>query len=54
VSDSALLARLAELARDIEAHRTAIWLLEQQRDELRNQLRAEGWTPATTAPDRSN
>lgn len=52
MSESALLVRLAEMARDIEAHRTAIWVLEQQRDELRNQLRAAGWI-APTAPGKA-
>jgi hypothetical protein len=31
--------RLAVIAREIEEHGTAIWLLERERDELRAQVR---------------
>lgn len=37
--------RLAAIAREIEAHRAAAWLLEREQDELRSQLRAINWTP---------
>lgn len=46
----ASLARLAELRRLIEAHETAIYLLECERDELRSKLRASAWTPPTVEP----
>ena len=39
------LDRLTEVSRQIEAHRTAIWLLEQQRYQLCEQLVSAGWTP---------
>lgn len=38
-----LLEQLAELSRQVEAHRTAIWLLEQKRLQLRERLIAAGW-----------
>jgi hypothetical protein len=41
----AILDRLVELDRQVEAHRTAAWLIEHERDELRIKLRLSGWTP---------
>lgn len=40
-----LLDRLADLARQIEAHHTAIFLLERQQLEVREQLIRAGWKP---------
>jgi hypothetical protein len=37
--------RLVEIARLIESHRTAIFLLEQERSELRVKLPGTGWKP---------
>ncbi len=45
-----LLERLAEIARQIEAHRTAMWLLERRRDEVRERLIASGWDPPQVTP----
>jgi hypothetical protein len=39
----AILARLVEVARLIEAYRAGTWLLEREQDELRNALRSTGW-----------
>jgi len=40
-----LLDELADIARQIEAHRTTVWLLERQRDEVRNRLISSRWKP---------
>jgi hypothetical protein len=40
-----LLDRLVEIARQIEAHRTAIWKLKQERLILREQIVRSGWQP---------
>ena len=40
-----ILARLVELGRLIEAHKTAVFVAEQERLKLRNELRASGWKP---------
>lgn len=40
-----ILTRLSELSRQIEAHRAAQFLLEQERLELYAKLRAAGWKP---------
>jgi hypothetical protein len=41
----ALLEKLADIARSIEAHGAAIWQLEHEREGLRLQLRRSGWRP---------
>lgn len=41
----AMLERLAELSRKIEAYRTAIFLAEQEQLRLRADLRRSGWQP---------
>ena len=41
-----ILERLAQLAREIEYHKAAQYLLEVECDELRMKLRATGWKPA--------
>lgn len=46
----ALLDQLADIARQIEAHKTVVWLLERQRDELRHRLIAAGWKPPEPKP----
>ena len=48
----AILSKLAELAMLIESHRTAIYLLEQQQCQLREQLIPTGWTPPSV-PERT-
>jgi hypothetical protein len=48
-----ILDELENLSRDIEAHKTAIWLLEQRRAELQGQLRATGWVAPTISGPRS-
>ena len=45
-----ILARLVELARLIEAHKTAAYLAEQEQLKLRAELRASGWTPPEVGP----
>lgn len=45
-----LLDDLADIARQIEAHKTAIWLLEQQRLQTRERLIAAGWKPPEAKP----
>jgi hypothetical protein len=45
-----ILDELADIARVIEAHLTAVWLLERQRDEVRERLIASGWKPPELAP----
>lgn len=37
------LDRLADIRREIEAHATAIWLLEQERLQVRERLIRAGW-----------
>jgi hypothetical protein len=44
-----ILAELASLAQRIEAHRSAIWLLEAEQQTLRIRLRASGWQPPKPA-----
>jgi hypothetical protein len=41
----AILARLTEIAKLIESHRAAVFLLEQERVDLQQRLRGAGWTP---------
>jgi hypothetical protein len=38
-----ILAELVTLFRTLEEHSAAMWLIERRRDELRGQLRAQGW-----------
>ena len=45
-----LLNRLAEIARQIAAHETAVWLLEQERLRVREQLIRSGWKPPEVTP----
>jgi hypothetical protein len=45
VSIEEISAKLAKVAQQIELHRTAIWLLEDERLLLQQQLRAANWTP---------
>jgi hypothetical protein len=40
-----ILARLVELARRIEEHKAAAYVLELERLELQGKLRAAAWTP---------
>jgi hypothetical protein len=42
---AAILARLAEISQRVEAHRAGLFLLEQERLALYNELRASGWVP---------
>ena len=53
MSDSAqhqaLLDDLAGIARQIEAHKTAVWLLEEQQRQVRERLIASGWKPEVPA-----
>lgn len=44
-SSDAILDRLAELSRQIEAHRAAVFVLDPERQELQAQLRLAGWQP---------
>lgn len=41
----AILTRLAEIARLIESHRAAVFLLEHERTELQMELRRADWKP---------
>lgn len=43
-----LLDQLVEIARQIEAHRTAAWVLEERQRQMRAQLIATGWTASKT------
>ena len=45
-----LAQQLALVAKQIEDHRTAIWLLERRQFELRMQLKGAGFTPPDPAP----
>lgn len=47
---SAELDRLAEIRQLVEAHETAIYLLECERDALRTKLKTSGWTPPAVEP----
>ena len=42
----AILDRLAELSRQIEAHRAAVFVLDLERQELQAKLRSAGWQPS--------
>jgi len=42
---SELLDRLAAISRQIEEHETARWLLEREREEVRQRLAQGGWKP---------
>ena len=44
-------ARLALIAQQIEAHRTAIWLLEDEQAQLRQKLRAANFQPPPVCAD---
>jgi hypothetical protein len=46
----AILDRLVEIARLIEAHRAAAYILEIEREELQAKLRASGWKPPEVTP----
>jgi hypothetical protein len=49
-----LLDELVEIARSIEAHRTAVWLLEQRQLQARERLIAIGWkAPESSARETS-
>jgi hypothetical protein len=49
-----LLDDLVEIARNIEAHRTAVWLLEQRQIQVRERLIAIGWkAPESSARETS-
>lgn len=39
-------AKLARVAQQVELHRTAIWLLEDERLQLQQQLRAQNFKPS--------
>ena len=41
----AILDRLAELSRQIEAHRAAVFVLDLERQDLQAKLRSAGWQP---------
>lgn len=43
---AALTAKLAHVAQQIELHRTALWLLEDERLQLQQQLRALEFRPS--------
>jgi hypothetical protein len=45
MSADEILERLAELSKQIEAHKTAAWLAEREVEELRARLRQMHWTP---------
>lgn len=45
MSAEAILSRLAEIAKQIEGHRTAIYVLKLERQELQEQLRQSDWAP---------
>jgi hypothetical protein len=44
-SSNGVLDRLAELARQIESHKAAVFLLELERADLQAGLRDTDWTP---------
>lgn len=44
-SSDAILDRLAEFSRQIEAHRAAVFVLDQERQELQAKLLSAGWQP---------
>lgn len=46
-----LLGQLALVSKQIEEHRTAIWLLERRQVTLREQLIAAGWKPPVSDPN---
>lgn len=50
MSSEAILKRLAEIARLIESHRAAVFLLEQERSELYTRLRGSDWRPPEVTP----
>jgi hypothetical protein len=41
----AILTRLTEIARLIEGHRAALYLLETERTDLQQRLRGSDWQP---------
>jgi hypothetical protein len=45
MSADAMLDELAAASRQIEAHRVAIWRLEQRQLDIRQQLIRSGWKP---------
>lgn len=47
-SNDQLVDQLALVSKQIEEHRTAIWLLEQRQVTLRGQLHAAGWSAPET------
>jgi hypothetical protein len=47
----AILERLAELARLIESHKAAAFVLDLERLELQAKLRASGWIPPELLPE---
>ena len=46
-----LTAKLAKAAQQIERHRTAIWLLEDEQAQLRQKLRAANFQPPPVCAD---
>jgi hypothetical protein len=40
-----ILTRLTEIARLIESHQAAVFLLKHERSELQAELRSAGWQP---------
>lgn len=44
-----ILDQLATIARQIEAHKAAVWLLEREQDTIRARLRASDWQPPKPA-----
>ncbi len=53
MSADALLEELVVIARQIEAHRTAIWHLEQRQLDIRERLIRSGWKAPELAGDAS-
>lgn len=45
-----ILERLVVIAREIEAHRVAVWRLERERNQLSNQLAASQWQGPKVQP----
>ena len=47
---AAILDRLTEIARLLESHRAAMFLLDQERSELQMRLRGSDWQPPEVTP----
>jgi hypothetical protein len=50
VNADAILTRLTEIARLIESHRAALYLLDLERLELQTRLRGSDWRPPELTP----